>query len=101
MVEGNMNTIGSRSGLAMIAAVFITLPTQATFAQQVSTTVRTVLGVTSLLSAVDAPLFFKLSKIELVPGQTTNYFGPVGFLYVLSGSLAVQADAEHRSLRQD
>ena len=98
-----MNSIRSRSGLALIAAVLVTLPTRATFAQQVpaATIVRTVLGVTSLLNVVDAPLFFKLTKVDLAPGRTTNYIGPVGFLYVLSGSLAVQAGVEQRSLRQD
>jgi quercetin dioxygenase-like cupin family protein len=103
MVEGNMNSIRSRLGSVLIAAVLVTLPTQAPFAQQppAATTVRTVLGVTSLLSAVDAPLFFKLSKVELAPGQTTKYFGPVGFLYLLSGSLAVQMDARQHSLQQD
>jgi len=43
----------------------------------------------------------KLSNVELPAGQTTKYFGPVGFIYVLSGSLAVQTDAAQRSLQQD
>lgn len=94
----------SRSGLraTLSAAVFVTLATQTPLAQQApATTVRTVLALTSLPSVVDAPLFFKLSKVELPAGQTTKYFGPVGFIYVLSGSLAVQTDAAQRLLQQD
>src|SRR6516225_7252745 len=68
---------------------------------QAPTIVRTVLAVASLPSVVDAPLFFKLSKVELAPGQTTTYFGPVGFLYVLSGSLTAQTSAGQWSLQQD
>ena len=64
-----------------------------------ATIVRTVLAVTSLPSVVDAPVFFKLSKIELAAGQATKYSGPVGFLYVLSGAIAVQTDAGQRSLQ--
>ncbi len=98
-----MDSIRSRLGSALIAAVFVTLPTQTALAQQVpaATIVRIVLGVTSLPSVVDAPLFFKLSKVDLAAGQTTKYSGPVGFLYVLSGSLAVQTGAGQRSLQQD
>jgi quercetin dioxygenase-like cupin family protein len=75
----------------------------AALAQQPSgtTTVRTVLALTSLPSVVDAPLFFKLSKGELAVGQKAEYVGPVGFIYVLSGALAVQTDAAPRSLQQD
>ena len=94
----------SRSGLraALFAAVFVTLATQTPLAQQPpATTVRTVLALTSLPSVVDAPLFFKMSKVEVPARQTTKYVGPVGFIYVLSGSLAVQTDAAQRSLQQD
>src|SRR5688572_26703787 len=57
-----------------------------------STPVRTVLELTNLPSVIDAPLFFKLSRIELGAGTATNYSGPIGFVYVSSGSLISQAD---------
>lgn len=73
-----------------------------TLAQQApsSTPVRTVLASASLPSVVDAPLFFRLSKIELNSGQSTNYSGPIGFIYVLSGILTSQVDSEKLALRQ-
>ena len=98
-----MNNVRSRLRSALAAAAFVALSAQTAPAQlpPTATTVRTVLAVTSLPSVVDAPLFFKLSKIELAAGQTTKYSGPVGFLYVLSGALAVQTDSAQRSLQPD
>jgi quercetin dioxygenase-like cupin family protein len=97
-----MSSIRFRSCSVLITALFITLSIQISFAQAPTTTiVRTVLAVTSLPSVVDAPLFFKLSRVELAPGQTTTYFGPVGFVYVLSGALIVQTNAGQQSLQQD
>src|SRR5688500_2225066 len=64
-----------------------------------STPVRTVLALATLPSVVEAPLYFKLSKIELGAGNTTKYAGPIGFVYVLSGSLTVEADAGKRTLQ--
>ena len=98
-----MNNIRSCLRSALIATAFVALFAETTPAQPApsATIVRTVLALTSLPSAVDAPLFFKLSKIELAVGQTTKYSGPVGFLYVLSGTLAVQTDAGQRSLQPD
>jgi quercetin dioxygenase-like cupin family protein len=97
-----MSSIRSRLCSALITALFIALSVQTSPAQAPTTTiVRTVLAVTSLPSAVDAPLFFKLSRVELAPGQMTTYSGPVGFVYVLSGTLIVQTNAGQQSLRQD
>jgi hypothetical protein len=102
-----MSNIQPRLCPALIATLFIALsvqtsPAQAPATQAPATTiVRTVLAVTSLPSVVDAPLFFKLSRVGLAPGQTTTYSGPVGFLYVLSGALSVQTKAGQQSLRQD
>src|SRR5437870_2423213 len=104
IMEGEMNNVRSRLRSALAAAAFVALSAQTAPAQlpPTATTVRTVLGVTSLPSVVDAPLFFKLSKVEMAAsGQTTKYLGPVGFLYVLSGSVAVQTGAGQRSLQQD
>jgi quercetin dioxygenase-like cupin family protein len=102
-VKGKMNNTRSRLRSPLIASAFVALSTQATLAQQTppATIVRTVLAVTSLPSVVDAPFFFKLSNVQLATGQTTKYFGPVGFIYILSGALAVQSAAGQRSLQQD
>jgi quercetin dioxygenase-like cupin family protein len=98
-----MNNIQSPLRSALVAAAFVALPVQTALAQQApaATIVRTVMAVTSLPSVLDAPVFFKLSKIELAPGQTTKYSGPVGFIYLLSGALVVQTDVGQRSLQQD
>jgi quercetin dioxygenase-like cupin family protein len=94
-------SIRSRLCSALIAALFIALSVQTSVGQAATNIVRTVLAVTSLPSVGDAPLFFKLSKVELPPGQTTTYSGPVGFLYALSGALTVQTNAGQQSLQQD
>ena len=96
-----MNSIRSRLCPVLITALFIALSVQTSLAQAPTNIVRTVLAVTSLPSAVDAPLFFKLSRIELAPGQMAAYSGAVGFLYALSGTLIVQTIAGQQSLRQD
>jgi quercetin dioxygenase-like cupin family protein len=98
-----MNNIRSLLRFALVAAAFVALPVQTAVTQQApaATIVRTVMAVASLPSVVDAPVFFKLSKVELSPGQTTKYSGPVGFIYLLSGALVVQTDDGQRSLQQD
>jgi quercetin dioxygenase-like cupin family protein len=96
-----MSTIRPRLCSTLITTLFIALSVQTSLAQApTATIVRTVLAVTSL-PTTDTPLFFKLSKIELAPGQMTTYSGPVGFVYVLSGTLDVQTNAGQQSLRQD
>ena len=100
-----MNRIQSRLTAALTAAALIMAPAyiQTTLAQPGpgGTIVRTVLASTRLPSVVEAPLFFKLSKVDLAVGQSTKYVGPLGFIYVLSGSLSVQTDAGQRSLQKD
>jgi quercetin dioxygenase-like cupin family protein len=64
-----------------------------------STPVRTVLAVANLPSVVQAPFFFRLSKIELNAGQSTNYSGPIGFIYLLSGALESQVNGQKRTLQ--
>jgi hypothetical protein len=91
---------GVRLHRALIVVAVLVLSTAAPLAQQ-PPTAPTVLAVTSLPSVADAPLFFKLSKVELASDQTTTYFGPVDFLYILSGSLAVQTEAGQRLLKPD
>lgn len=99
-----MMSIQSRLFAALIAGWVIALSAhaQTSLVQQGprSTPVRTVLALTSLPSVVDAPLFFKLSKVELPAGKSTNYFGPVGFVYVLSGSLTAHGDGGRVTLEE-
>jgi quercetin dioxygenase-like cupin family protein len=87
---------------AVIAALLLFISRPGTLVAQeapVSTPVRTVLALASLPSVVEAPMYFKLSRIELGAGHTTNYAGPIGFIYVVSGSLTVQADTGKRTLK--
>jgi hypothetical protein len=93
----------SRPLTGVVVAGFTTLaaPTQMSVAQQTPTVtpVRTVLALTTLPSLVEAPLFFRLSKVELAAGKTTSYSGPVGFIYTLSGSVLGPTGAGRHSLR--
>src|SRR5262249_51610535 len=99
--EGTMSSIRTRLCSALITTLFIAPSVHTSLARApTGTIVRTVLAVTSLPS-VDAPLFFKLSRVELPSGQTTTYSGPVGVLYALSGTLIVQTNTGQQSLRQD
>ena len=100
-LEDEMNSIQSRLFPALITMLFSALSVQTSLAQAPTNIVRTVLAVTSLPSVVDAPLYFKLSRVELAPGQMTTYSGPVGFVYALSGTLTVDTNAGQQSLRQD
>ena len=99
---GDMKRTGSWL-LAVLSAVFMTLSVDARIclAQQgpTVTPVRTVLALASLPTLVDAPVFFKLAKIQLPAGKSATYSGPVGFIYVLSGSMFAQADIGRHSLR--
>ena len=85
--------------LAVACLVFVRAETVVAQQAPVSTPIRTVLALASLPSVVDAPLFFRLSRIELGAGTSTNYSGPIGFIYVLSGSLTAQAEAGKRNLQ--
>ncbi len=99
---GDMKRTGSWL-LAVLSAAFMTLSVDARIclAQQgpTVTPVRTVLALASLPTLVDAPVFFKLAKIQLPAGKSATYSGPVGFIYVLSGSMFAQADIGRHSLR--
>jgi hypothetical protein len=99
-----MKCTRSRLLAALLSATLISLAlhAQTCLAQQgpAVTSVRTVLALTSLPTVVDAPLFFKLTKVQLPANKSTNYSGPVGFIYVLSGSMFVQTDVGRHSLRE-
>jgi quercetin dioxygenase-like cupin family protein len=94
-------TYGRRAAALVIGLTFATAPTQVSVAQQgpTVTPVRTVLALTSLPSLVEAPLFFRLSRVELAAGKTASFSGPVGFVYALSGSVVAAADAGRQTLR--
>jgi quercetin dioxygenase-like cupin family protein len=98
IVETMMNTVR-----AAVAFLLLCVHGETTLAQQppAATTVRTVMALTTLPSVVSAPLFFKLAKVELAAGQTTKYAGPVGFIYVLAGSVEVHTEGSQRALKQD
>src|SRR5687768_4653247 len=90
-VDSKMKLTPMRLATAVvIAAALLVVARPGTLVSQEapgSTPVRTVLALATLPSVVEAPLYFKLSKIELGAGNTTKYAGPIGFVYVVSGSL--------------
>src|SRR4051794_22828240 len=92
-----------RPAIAVFAAaclLFVARPARIVAQEApVSTPVRSVLALASLPTVVEAPLYFKLSRIELGAEDTTNYAGPIGFVYLVSGSLTVQADTGKRSIK--
>lgn len=63
------------------------------------TPVRSVLALVRLASVVDTPLHFRLVRVSLGSGQATSYTGAQGFVYPLSGTLAVSLEGEGRTLR--
>jgi quercetin dioxygenase-like cupin family protein len=63
------------------------------------TPVREVLASRGLATVVDAPLHFRLLRVTLPRGQSTSYAGPYGFVYALSGELAIVSDGQVVTLR--
>jgi quercetin dioxygenase-like cupin family protein len=63
------------------------------------TPVREVLASRGLATVVDAPLHFRLIRVTLPPGQSTSYAGPYGFVYALSGALAIGSGGQVVTLR--
>jgi quercetin dioxygenase-like cupin family protein len=61
---------------------------------------RVVIASTRLPSVVDAPLHFRLFRVNMPAGQAGAYAGPNGMLYVLSGALDVALDGHHRALHE-
>jgi quercetin dioxygenase-like cupin family protein len=61
---------------------------------------RMVIASTRLPSVVDTPLHFRLLRVSIPAGQAGAYAGPNGMLYVLSGTLAVALDGDHRALHE-
>ncbi|MBI4013468.1 MAG: cupin domain-containing protein [Candidatus Rokubacteria bacterium] len=63
------------------------------------TPIREVLASRGLSTVVDAPLYFRLLRVTLPAGQSTGYAGPHGFVYGLSGGLAVAGNGGPAALR--
>ena len=63
------------------------------------TAVRNVLANAGLPSVVDVPLHFKLLRVSIPAGQSTSFKGANGFLFQMSGMLAVTTGGDSRTLR--
>jgi quercetin dioxygenase-like cupin family protein len=63
------------------------------------TPTRTVLASHSLPSVVDAPLTFRLLRVSLAAGHTTEIAGEYGFVYLLSGTVTVSGRGGAATLR--
>ena len=64
------------------------------------TAVRAVLASSSLPTVVDAPLHFKLLRVSVPAGQSAASTGGDGFVFQISGVLAVVSGADRRILRE-
>ena len=62
--------------------------------------VRVVIASGRLSSVTDGPLHFKLLRVTLGGGQTTDCVGPNGMLYVMSGGIEGTFDGEKRTVRE-
>jgi quercetin dioxygenase-like cupin family protein len=97
--------------LFIIPALIITTLSSGIFAQPVGaqtapgpsttqpTPVRNILASAGLPSVVDVPLHYKLLRISIPAGQSTSFKGASGFLFQISGMLAVTTSGESRTLR--
>jgi len=63
--------------------------------------VRTVLALGRVSSMVDAPMFFKLSRVSIPLGASAIYRGDHSLVYVISGAVTVTIANDRRSLRPD
>lgn len=63
------------------------------------TPVRNILANAGLASVVDVPLHYKLLRVSIPAGQSTTSKGANGFLFQMSGMLAVTTGRDSRTLR--
>ena len=63
------------------------------------TAVRNVLASAALPTVIDVPLHFKLLRVSIPAGQSTSSRGANGFLFQMSGMLAVTTSGDTRTLR--
>jgi quercetin dioxygenase-like cupin family protein len=89
--------------IATLSSGISTPPVGAQTAPGLSTTqptpVRNVLASVGLSTVTDAPLHYKLLRVTVRAGQSTSVRGANGFLYQMSGMLAVTTRGEARTLR--
>jgi quercetin dioxygenase-like cupin family protein len=64
-----------------------------------STPVRNILGSAGLPTVIDVPLHYKLLRVSVPARQSSNSRGANGFLYQMSGLLAVTTSSDSRTLR--
>lgn len=62
--------------------------------------IRTVLALGRVASMADAPMHFKLSRVSIPAGAVATYRGDHSTVYLLSGTLAVIAGNDKRTLQQ-
>jgi quercetin dioxygenase-like cupin family protein len=63
------------------------------------TPVRNILATVGLPTVVDVPLHYKLLRVSLPAGRSTSSRGANGFLFQMSGVLAVTTGGDSRTLR--
>ena len=63
------------------------------------TPVRNILASAGLPTVIDVPLHYKLLRVSIPAGQSTSSRGANGFLYQMSGMLAVTTSGNSRTLR--
>jgi len=64
-----------------------------------ATAVRNVLASAGLPTVIEVPLHYKLLRVSIPAGQSTRSRGPNGFLFQISGTLAVTRGGDTRTLR--
>src|SRR6266542_1199806 len=63
------------------------------------TAVRNVLASAGLPTVIDVPLYYKLLRVSIPAGQSTSSREANGFLFQMSGMLAVTTSGDTRTLR--
>jgi quercetin dioxygenase-like cupin family protein len=67
-------------------------------AQTAERPVRTILASGRLPAVESGPLYFKLVRVSVPPGQTVGYAGSDGMLYTMSGALEITWEGARRTL---
>jgi hypothetical protein len=86
--------------LAVAAAPTLTLGSPLVAQTAGQGPIRTVLALGRVASMVDAPIHFKLSRVSIPAGAAAVYRGDHSTVYLLSGTLAMTAGNDKRTLQQ-